>query len=103
VCELFRDRRRELAGVSELEGARLLGNGAGDLAHAVPDEVDGGRAGEVEVALAGGVVEPDAFAANGLRLRPAERAREGGGPGHRDRLSGGIAGRRGRLPLPDRG
>ena len=63
----FGDRRRELAGMDEFELRCLLGHRRGDFWHAVADEVDGRRSGEIEIFIAVGVPDVDAFAANGGR------------------------------------
>src|SRR5207249_4245397 len=73
----LREEGERLAGeeVHRDEGdlARLLRHGVGDLLHAVADRRHGRRAaGAVEIALALGVPEVDALAADDRRVRPLE-------------------------------
>ena len=78
---LFGDRSRELAGVDELQLRGLLGHGGGNFGHAVSDEVDGGGAGEIEIPVAVGVPDVDAFAAHGRGEILAEGSAENGRTG----------------------
>lgn len=79
---VFGDGRGELAGVDEFELRRLLGHRGGNFRYAVADEVDCCGAGEIEILLAGGVPDVDAFSAHGRGEIFAEGAAEDGGPGH---------------------
>ncbi len=78
---LFGDRGGELAGVNELQLRGLLGHGGGNFGHAVADEVDGGGSGEIEILVAVGVPDVDAFAANSGGEIFAEGSAENGGTG----------------------
>ena len=69
--------RRELAGVNEFELRGLLGHRSGNFGHAVADEVDHRRSGEVEIPLAVGVEDVDAFPANGRGERLCGRSGAG--------------------------
>jgi len=85
---LFGHRRCELAGVDKLKVRCLFRHSRGDFADAVSDEVDGGGAGEVEVAIAGRIPEVYAFPAHGGREVFEEGAAKNGGStqggGHRE-------------------
>src|SRR5579863_3180147 len=82
---LFRDWRSELAGVNELQLRRLFGYGRGNLRHAVADEVDRGRSGEIEIFVAVGVPDVDTFAADRRGEILAERSAEDGRTGRHGR------------------
>ncbi len=79
IC--FGDRGGELAGVNELELCGLRGHGGRNLGHAVSDEVDGCGAGEIEILVAVGVPDVDAFAAHSRGEVFAERSAENGRAG----------------------
>ena len=73
---LFRDRSGELAGVDELQLPGLLRHRGRNLRYPVPDEIHGGRAGEIEIALAFAVPHVHPFAANRCREGLEERTPE---------------------------
>ena len=87
---LFGDRGGELAGVDEFKLGGLLGHGGGNFGDAVSDEVDGGGAGEIEIAVAGGVPEVNTLATDGGGESLAEGSAEDGGAGDGRSGHGGI-------------
>ncbi len=72
VGELFDGRRRERGAVDVGDRCCLLRDRVGDLAHAMADRCDHRAAARVEVLLAAGIVQIDAFGAHDGRRRDAE-------------------------------
>ena len=80
------DGSGELAGVSELKLCGLPGHRCSDVRDAVSDEVDRSGAGEIEIAMASGVVDIGTLAAHGRGKLFAEGAAED--RGHKESING---------------
>src|SRR5262252_3389174 len=81
VGVLFGDGSCELAGVNEFESRGLFDHFGRDLTDTVPAEINGGRTGEIKIAVAVAVPNVDAFSADSGRKCLAEGSAQNGRAG----------------------